>query len=180
MIYNEQQTFHKSDSHECPYCPCSVDKCDNLVLSFVVKEGILQRLYDTTEEENENWAIRVFECRDPIVSSVSNHQYSDRPFYREPACGYDLIVVPTPEHDLALSELSVDQYTVKGLILGGPGPTKETFLREEYLDYRLQNNVIATLDTSYSGDEGVREIIDKVNDQGIMAEFRSIVLFRAS
>ena len=48
MIYNEQQTFHKSDSHECPYCPCSVDKCDNLVLSFVVKEGILQRLYDTT------------------------------------------------------------------------------------------------------------------------------------
>ena len=33
MIYNEQQTFHKSDSHECPYCPCSVDKCDNLVLS---------------------------------------------------------------------------------------------------------------------------------------------------
>ncbi|HET6590657.1 MAG: peptide chain release factor aRF-1 [Candidatus Nitrosocosmicus sp.] len=71
-------------------------------------------------------------------------------------------------------KIFIDQYTVKGLIVGGPGPTKDTFLREEYLDYRLQNNVIATLDTSYSGDEGVREIIEKVNDQGIMTEFRSL------
>ena len=71
-------------------------------------------------------------------------------------------------------KIFIDQYTVKGVIIGGPGPTKETFIREEYLDYRLQNNLIATLDTSYSGDEGVREIIDKVNDQGIMSEFRSM------
>jgi peptide chain release factor subunit 1 len=66
----------------------------------------------------------------------------------------------------------IDQYNVKGVIVGGPGPTKENFLKEEYLDYRLQNNVIATLDTSYSGDEGVREIIDKVNDRGVMTEYR--------
>ena len=71
-------------------------------------------------------------------------------------------------------KIFIDQYTVKGMIVGGPGPTKETFIREEYLDYRLQNNIVATLDTSYSGDEGVREIIDKVNDQGIMSEFRSM------
>ena len=66
----------------------------------------------------------------------------------------------------------IDQFNVKGLIVGGPGPTKDNFLKEEYLDYRLQNNVIATLDTSYSGDEGIREIIDKVNDQGVMSEYR--------
>lgn len=66
----------------------------------------------------------------------------------------------------------VEQYRVKGIIIGGPGPTKETFLKEEYLDYRLQNNIISTLDTSYSGDEGVREIVDKINDQGIMSEYR--------
>ena len=36
----------------------------------------------------------------------------------------------------------------------------------------MQNNIISTLDTSYTGDEGVREIIDKVNEQGIMSEFR--------
>lgn len=66
----------------------------------------------------------------------------------------------------------IDQYNVKGIIVGGPGPTKENFLKEEYLDYRLQNNIITTLDTSYSGDEGVREIIDKVNDRGVMTEYR--------
>jgi len=66
----------------------------------------------------------------------------------------------------------IDQFSVKGIIVGGPGPTKENFIKEEYLDYRLQNNVIETLDISYSGDEGVREIVDKINDLGIMAEFR--------
>ncbi len=69
-------------------------------------------------------------------------------------------------------KIFIDQYDVKGIIIGGPGPTKDGFIREEYLDYRLQNNVIAILDSSYSGSEGVRELIDKVNDQGIMADYR--------
>ncbi|HET9806970.1 MAG TPA: peptide chain release factor aRF-1 [Nitrososphaeraceae archaeon] len=69
-------------------------------------------------------------------------------------------------------KIFIDEYNVKGIIIGGPGPTKDGFLKEEYLDYRLQNNVIAVLDSSYSGSEGVREIIDKVNEQGIMADYR--------
>ncbi|HEX6294499.1 MAG TPA: peptide chain release factor aRF-1 [Nitrososphaeraceae archaeon] len=69
-------------------------------------------------------------------------------------------------------KIFIDEYNVKGLIIGGPGPTKDGFLKEEYLDYRIQNNVIAVLDSSYSGSEGVREIIDKVNEQGIMADYR--------
>jgi peptide chain release factor subunit 1 len=66
----------------------------------------------------------------------------------------------------------IDQYNVKGLIVGGPGPTKENFLKEEYMDYRLQKAVIATLDTSYSGGEGVREIIEKAQKEGTLAEYR--------
>lgn len=69
-------------------------------------------------------------------------------------------------------KIFIDEFNVKGIILGGPGPTKDYFLKEEYLDYRLQNNVIAVLDSSYSGSEGVRELIDKVNEQGIMTEYR--------
>jgi peptide chain release factor subunit 1 len=69
-------------------------------------------------------------------------------------------------------KIFIDEYNVKGIIVGGPGPTKDGFLKEEYLDYRLQNNVIAVLDSSYSGSEGVRELIDKVNEQGIMADYR--------
>jgi peptide chain release factor subunit 1 len=66
----------------------------------------------------------------------------------------------------------IDQYNVKGLIVGGPGPTKENFRKEEYLDYRLQKAVIATIDSSYSGDEGVRELIDKAQKDGILQEYR--------
>ncbi len=66
----------------------------------------------------------------------------------------------------------IDQYNVKGIIVGGPGPTKENFLKEEYLDYRLQKSVIATIDSSYSGGEGVRELIEKAQKDGILQEFR--------
>ena len=69
-------------------------------------------------------------------------------------------------------KIFIDQFNTKGLIVGGPGPTKDTFIREEYLDYRLQNSIISIVDTSYTGEEGVREIIDKVNEQGIMSEYR--------
>src|SRR6185312_1230475 len=66
----------------------------------------------------------------------------------------------------------IEQHKVSGLIVGGPGPTKENFLKAEHLDYRLLNNIIATLDCSYSGDEGIREIVDKLNSQGILADYR--------
>jgi peptide chain release factor subunit 1 len=69
-------------------------------------------------------------------------------------------------------QVFLDQYIIKGSIVGGPGPTKENFLREEYLDYRLQKSVIATLDTSYSGEEGVRELIEKAQKEGILQEYR--------
>jgi peptide chain release factor subunit 1 len=66
----------------------------------------------------------------------------------------------------------LEQYKISGMIVGGPGPTKENFLKEEYLDYRLQKNIIATIDCSYSGDEGIREILDKVHEQGILNDYR--------
>jgi peptide chain release factor subunit 1 len=69
-------------------------------------------------------------------------------------------------------QVFIDQFNVKGLLVGGPGPTKENFLKEEYLDYRLQKAVIATLDTSYSGEEGVREILDKARREGVLHEYR--------
>jgi peptide chain release factor subunit 1 len=71
-----------------------------------------------------------------------------------------------------VKQVFLDQYDIKGTIVGGPGPTKENFLKEEYLDYRLQKSVIATLDTSYSGGEGVRELIEKAQKEGILQEFR--------
>ena len=66
-------------------------------------------------------------------------------------------------------KIFLDDYAVQGVIKGGPGPTKSNFMKEEYLDYRLQNNVLAVLDTGYSGEEGVRETLERSADilQGV-------------
>jgi len=58
----------------------------------------------------------------------------------------------------------VDNNKVTGLLVGGPGPTKEEFLKGEYLHYELQKKIIAVLDLGYSGREGVRELVEKAGD----------------
>ncbi|MDE1853868.1 MAG: helix-turn-helix domain-containing protein [Thaumarchaeota archaeon] len=58
----------------------------------------------------------------------------------------------------------LDSNKVTGLIVGGPGPTKEEFLKGGYLHYELQKKVVAVLDLGYSGREGVRELVEKAGD----------------
>jgi peptide chain release factor subunit 1 len=71
-----------------------------------------------------------------------------------------------------VKKVFIDQYNVQGIIVGGPGPTKENFVKEEYLDYRLQKSLIGMIDSSYSGSEGVRELIEKAQKDGILQEYR--------
>jgi peptide chain release factor subunit 1 len=58
----------------------------------------------------------------------------------------------------------IDGAKVTGLIVGGPGPTKEEFLKGGYLHYELQKKVLAVIDLGYSGREGVRELVEKASD----------------
>ena len=53
---------------------------------------------------------------------------------------------------------------LKGIIVGGPGFTKEEFIQGDYLQYELKDKIIATVDTSYTGEPGIREVIDKSAD----------------
>jgi len=69
-------------------------------------------------------------------------------------------------------EYFIDIYPIKGLIISGPGPTKEEFVNDNYLEYRLQDMIIATVDASYSGSEGIREAFTKSSD--ILSNFRMI------
>ncbi len=69
-------------------------------------------------------------------------------------------------------EYFIDIYPIKGLIVSGPGPTKEDFINGNYLEYRLQDMIIATLDTSYSGAEGIREAFAKSAD--VLSDFRMV------
>jgi len=50
---------------------------------------------------------------------------------------------------------------LKGIILGGPGPTKYDFEKGGHLDYRLEEKTIAVIDTAYTGEQGIKEIMNK-------------------
>jgi len=69
-------------------------------------------------------------------------------------------------------EFFIDIYKIKGLIISGPGPTKEEFINGNYLEYRLQNMIINTIDASYAGAEGVREAFAKSED--VLGNFRMV------
>jgi peptide chain release factor subunit 1 len=58
----------------------------------------------------------------------------------------------------------IDSNKVTGMIVGGPGPTKDEFLKGGFLHYELQKKVVAVLDLGYSGREGVRELVEKAGD----------------
>ena len=51
---------------------------------------------------------------------------------------------------------------LKGILLGGPGATKEYFFKEGYLQYELQQKVVQPLfDTGYTDEYGLRELVEK-------------------
>jgi peptide chain release factor subunit 1 len=53
---------------------------------------------------------------------------------------------------------------LKGIIIGGPGPTKYDFEEGDYLNYMLKEKILATVDTSYVGEQGVEEVVSKSQD----------------
>jgi peptide chain release factor subunit 1 len=61
---------------------------------------------------------------------------------------------------------------LKGLILGGPGPTKDDFAKGEYLNYQLKNKIIDVIDTAYVEEQGVKEVVEKAPE--VMRKVRYI------
>lgn len=57
-----------------------------------------------------------------------------------------------------------DLKDIKGIIIGGSGPTKEQFAAGEYLDYRLKGVVIGVVSTSYMGMPGLQEAVERSSD----------------
>ncbi|HLC64545.1 MAG TPA: peptide chain release factor aRF-1 [Candidatus Nanoarchaeia archaeon] len=53
---------------------------------------------------------------------------------------------------------------LKGIIVGGPGPTKYDFVEGGYLTDQLKRKIIAIKDLSYTGEFGLQELLDKSQD----------------
>jgi peptide chain release factor subunit 1 len=60
-----------------------------------------------------------------------------------------------------MTEIYLDAPSLKGIIVGGPGPTKEDFLKGNYLHYEIKDKILTTVDTGYTGHEGVKEVVER-------------------
>ncbi|MDG6225832.1 MAG: peptide chain release factor aRF-1 [Candidatus Thermoplasmatota archaeon] len=50
---------------------------------------------------------------------------------------------------------------LKGLLIGGPGSTKDFFKDNDYLHHELRKKVIESFDTGYTDEYGLRELLEK-------------------
>ncbi|TAL51656.1 MAG: peptide chain release factor 1 [Nanoarchaeota archaeon] len=57
---------------------------------------------------------------------------------------------------------------LKGIIIGGPGPTKYDFVSGNYITGDLKKKILGIKDITYTGDFGLNELLDKSQD--ILAE----------
>ena len=64
-----------------------------------------------------------------------------------------------------VNELFLSMEDLGGIFIGGPGPSKEKFVNDESLDYRLREKILDVVDLGYSGAEGLRALIEKIKDK---------------
>ncbi|MFH1510287.1 MAG: peptide chain release factor aRF-1 [Candidatus Woesearchaeota archaeon] len=58
----------------------------------------------------------------------------------------------------------LDNPDIKGIIVGGPGPTKYEFVDSGYITNEVRRKIIAIKDLSYTGDFGLIELVDRSQD----------------
>jgi peptide subunit release factor 1 (eRF1)/intein/homing endonuclease len=68
-----------------------------------------------------------------------------------------------------------------GVIVGGPGPVKDTFANGDFLRYDLKNKIISVVDTSYTGEYGLGEAVDRseeaLKEASVMKEKKLLARF---
>ncbi|MEM0314436.1 MAG: peptide chain release factor aRF-1 [Candidatus Bathyarchaeia archaeon] len=70
------------------------------------------------------------------------------------------------------NEVFLSRPNLKGIIIGGPGPTKYDFEKGDYLNYQLKEKILDIVDTAYVDEQGVKEVMDKAPE--IMRKVRYI------
>ncbi|RLF38962.1 MAG: peptide chain release factor 1 [Thermoplasmata archaeon] len=61
-----------------------------------------------------------------------------------------------------ISEIFMNEKNLKGIFVGGPGPTKLYFLESSYLHHEVQKKVLDVFDTGYTDETGLRELVNLV------------------
>ncbi|MCD6383082.1 MAG: peptide chain release factor aRF-1 [Thermoplasmata archaeon] len=53
---------------------------------------------------------------------------------------------------------------LEGIIVGGPGATKEYFVQKNYLHHELKKKIMGLVDTGYTDEYGLRELVEKAEE----------------
>jgi len=67
-----------------------------------------------------------------------------------------------------MREQFIDKPEIKGIIVGGPGPTKYEFVDGNFITNEVKRKIIAIKDITYTGEFGFQELLDKCGD--VLAE----------
>lgn len=62
------------------------------------------------------------------------------------------------------SDIFLKQEELKGILVGGPGPIKDQFVKEEHLNYQLLPRILGLKDIGYTGDHGLEELVQRSED----------------
>lgn len=67
-----------------------------------------------------------------------------------------------------IGDMAKDQFftmsELKGILVGGPGPTKYEFVDGNFITTEVKNKIITIKDLSYTGDFGLQELVEKSED----------------
>lgn len=75
-----------------------------------------------------------------------------------------LIEIAAHEYFKKVGDLCTDAFLevegLKGIMIGGPGATKDFFANNDYLHHELKKKIVGTFDTGYTDESGLPELID--------------------
>lgn len=63
------------------------------------------------------------------------------------------------------NEVFLPMEDLRGIFVGGPGQSKDKFVKDDRLDYRLRDKIMDVVDLGYGGTEGIRALIEKIKDK---------------
>lgn len=79
--------------------------------------------------------------------------------------------------NLALSQVE----DLEGILVGGPSPTKEEFMKGPYLSNEMKEKVIDLFDITYTDEDGLRELVnaasETLSEYSVMSEKKSVSRF---
>ena len=100
----------------------------------------------------------------------------DSDFYLDPLSDmlldkkvYGLIEISANEFYKKAADIATESFLnldgLQGILIGGPGPTKDYFASEGYLHHELQKKVVDTFDIGYTDEYGLKELVEKAKDR---------------